>query len=42
MVHESLRKLAEIAKVPESALNIGNISLPDLFIKKQVRSSFIM
>ncbi len=34
MVHESLRKLAEIAKVPESALNIGNISLPDLFIKK--------
>ena len=34
MVHESLRKLAEIAKVPESALNIGNISLPNLFIKK--------
>ncbi len=34
MIHESLRKLAEIAKVPESALNIGNISLPDMFIKK--------
>lgn len=34
MVHESLRKLAQIAKVPEAALHIGNISLPDLFIKK--------
>ena len=34
MIHESLRKLAEISKVPEAALGIGQISLPDLFIKK--------
>jgi DNA primase len=34
MVHESLRKLAEISLVPEAALGIGLISLPDLFIKK--------
>ncbi len=34
MIHESLRKLAEIAKVPEATLGIGQISLPDLFIKK--------
>ncbi len=34
MIHESLRKLAEISKVPEAALGIGQISLPDLFIRK--------
>ncbi len=34
MVHESLKKLAEISHVPEAALGIGQISLPDLFIKK--------
>lgn len=34
MIHESLRKLAEISLVPEAALGIGLISLPDLFIKK--------
>lgn len=34
MVHESLKKLAEISQVPEAALGIGQISLPDLFIKK--------
>jgi DNA primase len=34
MIHESLRKLAEISQVPEAALGIGQISLPDLFIKK--------
>jgi DNA primase len=34
MVHESLKKLAEISLVPEAALGIGQISLPDLFIKK--------
>ena len=34
MVHESLRKLAEISQVPEAALGIGQISLPDLFIKR--------
>jgi DNA primase len=34
MVHESLKKLAEISQVPEAALGIGQISLPDLFIRK--------
>src|SRR5262249_1865819 len=34
MVHESLKRLAEISLVPEAALGIGQISLPDLFIKK--------
>jgi DNA primase len=34
MIHESLRKLAGISHVPEAALGIGQISLPDLFIKK--------
>lgn len=34
MVHESLRQLAEIAHVPESALNVEGMTLPDLFIKK--------
>ncbi len=34
MVHESLKKLAEISQVPEAALGVGQISLPDLFIKK--------
>ncbi len=34
MIHESLRQLAEISQVPEAALGIGQISLPDLFIKK--------
>jgi DNA primase len=34
MVHESLKKLAEISQVPEAVLGIGQISLPDLFIKK--------
>jgi DNA primase len=40
MIHESLRKVAEIAKVPESALHIDNISLPDLFIKKSSSLQF--
>lgn len=34
MIHESLRKLAEISHVPEAALGVGLLSLPDLFIKK--------
>jgi DNA primase len=34
MIHESLKKLAEISQVPEAVLGIGQISLPDLFIKK--------
>jgi DNA primase len=35
MIHESLKKLAEISQVPEAALGIGQISLPDLFIRKK-------
>jgi DNA primase len=34
MVHESLKKLAELAQVPEAMLGVGQISLPDLFIRK--------
>lgn len=34
MVHESLRKLAHLARVPESAIGIGQEHLPNLFIKK--------
>ncbi len=34
MIHESLKRLAEISLVPEAALGVGQISLPDLFIKK--------
>ncbi len=34
MVHESLRKLAEIAGVPESTIGVGQISLPNIFIKR--------
>jgi len=34
MIHESLKKLAEISQVPEAALGIGQISLPNVFIKK--------
>jgi DNA primase len=34
MIHESLKKLAEISQVPEAAIGVGQISLPDLFIKK--------
>jgi DNA primase len=34
MIHESLKKLAEICQVPEAALGIGQISLPNVFIKK--------
>ena len=37
MVHESLKKLAEISLVPEAAIGIGQISLPDLFIKKNAK-----
>ncbi|MBY0528611.1 MAG: DNA primase [Rhabdochlamydiaceae bacterium] len=40
MVHESLRKLAEVAQVPESTLGVGQISLPDLFIKKSSSVAF--
>lgn len=40
MVHESLRTLAEVAQVPEAALGIGQISLPDLFIKKRAAIDF--
>lgn len=35
LVHESLRKLAEIAQVPEASIGINQICMPDLFISKQ-------
>jgi len=34
MVHESFKRLAEISQVPEAALGIGQVSMPELFIKK--------
>ncbi len=40
MIHESLRKLAEIAQVPESAIGVGQISIPDLYIKKSSSVKF--
>ncbi len=38
MVHESLRKLAAIAKVPENILNIG--SMPEVFFKTTGKVNF--
>ncbi|MES2345083.1 MAG: DNA primase [Chlamydiota bacterium] len=38
MVHESLRKLASIAKVPENILNVG--SMPEIFLKTSGRVNF--
>lgn len=34
MIHESLKKLAEIAQVPEAILGVGQITLPNLYVKK--------
>lgn len=34
MIHESLKKLSEIAQVPEELLGIGRISLPAIFVRK--------
>ncbi len=34
MVHESLKKVAEITQVPEAMLGVGRISLPGIFVKK--------
>ncbi|HEV3270458.1 MAG TPA: DNA primase [Candidatus Rhabdochlamydia sp.] len=35
LIHESLRKLAEIAQVPEASIGMNQICMPDLFISKQ-------
>ncbi|QZA59099.1 DNA primase [Candidatus Rhabdochlamydia porcellionis] len=35
LIHESLKKLAEIAQVPEASVGIDRICMPDLFISKQ-------
>ncbi|MBI3236096.1 MAG: toprim domain-containing protein, partial [Chlamydiales bacterium] len=40
MVHESLRKLAQIARVPEAIFDIAQLVMPDLFIKKTGRLQF--
>ncbi len=40
MIHESLKKIAELTGVPESAVGVGQISLPDVFIKRSGTLSF--
>ncbi|MGL4539890.1 MAG: DNA primase [Candidatus Rhabdochlamydia sp.] len=35
LIHESLKKLAEIAQVPEASIGISQICIPDLFIPQQ-------
>lgn len=35
LVHESLKKLAEIAQVPEASVGINQICIPDVFISQQ-------
>lgn len=35
LIHESLKKLAEIAQVPEASIGINQICIPDLFIPQQ-------
>ncbi|MDR2539236.1 MAG: DNA primase [Chlamydiales bacterium] len=35
LIHESLKKLAEIAQVPEASIGINQICVPDLFISTQ-------
>ncbi len=35
MVHESLRKLAHLAQVPENMIGVGQQFVPNLYIKKQ-------
>jgi DNA primase len=40
MVHESLKKLSEIAQIPESTLGIGQMPLPDLFIRRSDKVQF--
>jgi DNA primase len=37
MVHESLRKLAELARVPEEMIGTNQIQIPDTYIKKSSR-----
>lgn len=34
MVHESLRKLAHLAQVPENVVGVGSVHTPNLYIKK--------
>jgi DNA primase len=36
LVHESLKKLAEIAQVPEASVGLNQISVPEVFIPHQV------
>lgn len=35
LIHESLKKLAEIAQIPESSIGVNQICIPDLFIPQQ-------
>jgi len=40
MVHESLKKLSEIAQIPESTLGLEQMPLPDLFIRRSDKVQF--
>lgn len=40
MVHESLKKLSEIAQVPEAALGLDQIAIPDLYIRRSEKVEF--
>lgn len=40
MVHESLKKLSQIAQVPETVLGLDQIEVPDLFIRKSAKVDF--
>jgi DNA primase len=40
MVHESLKKLSEIAQVPEAALGLDQIAIPDLFVRRSEKVQF--
>ncbi len=40
MVHESLKKLAEIAQIPESALGIDQVVIPEIMVRRTQRVDF--
>jgi DNA primase len=40
MVHESLKRLSEIAQIPETALGINEIALPELLVRRSEKVAF--
>lgn len=40
MVHESLKRLSEIAQIPETALGINQIALPELLVRRSEKVAF--